>query len=249
MTPMTLEEKKEIILDIMKDVDKFCRENGLRYSLSSGTLLGAVRHGGFIPWDDDADMFMLREDYDRFEKIYKSDKYRLHSHNDEPEIALNTGYIKISDPTTFIAAKKGKRTYGVYVDIFPVDAVPEEPKAQREHMHKLMSIHNRLYHRGKKDIVSILKAHRHSMDWWWNKLDKAVHEGKYDDSPLVAHAVGSTNYRTVFPRAWFDSLKEIEFEGYKFFGFADTHAYLSMVFGEDYMTPRQWAHNYISYRE
>ena len=76
-TELTLEEKQSIILEIMKDIDRFCRKNGIRYTLSSGTLLGAVRHKGFIPWDDDADMFMLREDFVRFVKTYRSDRFGL----------------------------------------------------------------------------------------------------------------------------------------------------------------------------
>ena len=85
--PLTLEEKQEIILDQLKDVDRFCRENHIKYSIAYGTLLGAIRHGGFIPWDDDADICMLREDYDRFAASYKSEKYHMlqfcHNHEDK----------------------------------------------------------------------------------------------------------------------------------------------------------------------
>ena len=77
MRELKLEEIQGILLDIMTDIDSFCRENNIRYIISSGTLLGAVRHKGFIPWDDDADMFMPREDFDRFVKIYKGRKYHL----------------------------------------------------------------------------------------------------------------------------------------------------------------------------
>ena len=62
---MKLEEIQGILLDIMTDIDSFCRENNIRYIISSGTLLGAVRHKGFIPWDDDIDMIMMRNDYNK----------------------------------------------------------------------------------------------------------------------------------------------------------------------------------------
>lgn len=247
MVELSLDEKKEIILDIMKDVDRFCRENNIRYSISSGTLLGAVRHGGFIPWDDDADIFMLREDFDRFVKIYKSERFHLLYNIRNDDEFLATGYAKISDPRTIILNTKTVTNYGVYIDVFPLDYVPADEKERRNYMHSIMSTHNRLHHRQKKDLWSIIKAHRHSMDWWWNRLETLVHCDKYKDSPLVAHILGAMNYRTVIDKSRFDSLKEIDFEDTKLMAFSDTHSYLTMVFGEDYMTPKKWAHNYKVY--
>ena len=65
MTPLTDSESKILLIDMLMAFDKFCRENNLCYFLSDGTLLGAIRHKGFIPWDDDADVYMLREDYEK----------------------------------------------------------------------------------------------------------------------------------------------------------------------------------------
>ena len=99
-TELSLKEKQMIILDIMKDIDKFCRANDIPYTLSSGTLLGAVRHGGFIPWDDDADIFMLREDFDRFVSIYRSDRYKLVFNSKPEEKTLPSGIAQNGDPST-----------------------------------------------------------------------------------------------------------------------------------------------------
>lgn len=246
---LSLKEKHQMILEIMKDIDKFCRANDIPYTLSSGTLLGAVRHGGFIPWDDDADMFMLRDDFDRFINTYKSDKYKLVYNFDNEDRYSPSGIAKIADVSTWTKDRTGVLDFGVWVDVFPLESVPEDPKECKKFMHKIMSVNNRLYHRRHRDIISILKSYRHSFAWWMRKLNNIVHNNPYTDSPLVAHAVGSDNYRTVIPRAWFDDLSEIKFEDYNFMAFRDTDAYLTKVYGPDYMTPRKWSHEVKIYRK
>ncbi len=248
-TELTIEDKHEIILEIMKDIDKFCRSNNIPYTISAGTMLGAIRHGGFIPWDDDADLFMLREDFDRFVKTYRSDRYHLLFNTRTKEEFLASGYAKVSDPSTYVEDSSTLTNYGVFVDIFPLDYMPEDPKECKKHMHTIMSLHNRIHHRQKKDIVSIIKAYRHSLDWWWKKMDDTVHAGTYDKSPIVAQAIGTDNYRTILRRDRFDSLVDIPFEGYNFLGFSDPHSYLEMLYGPDYMTPKKWAHNYKIFRK
>lgn len=246
---MSIDEIHALSLEIMKDIDRFCRANNIPYTLSSGTLLGAVRHGGFIPWDDDADMFMLRKDFDRFVNAYKSDRYKLVFNFDSKEKAISSGNAKIGDTSTYYYDRNGKKDFGVWVDVFPLESVPEDPKECKKFMHKIMSINNRIYHRCHKDLLSIIKSYRHSFGWWINRLNNVVHNNPYENSPLVAHAVGSQNYRTVIPRAWFDDLVEIPFEGYNFLAFRDTDTYLTKVYGPDYMTPKQWSHGTKIYRK
>lgn len=248
-TELSIKEKQAIILDIMKDIDRFCRANDIPYSLSSGTLLGAVRHGGFIPWDDDADLFMLRKDFDRFIHIYKSDRYQLvYNFTAETRVGC-AGWAKVGDTSTYSKDATGNLDFGVWVDVFPLEAVPEDPKECHRFMHKILSVNNRIYHRRHKDLLSIIKSYRHSFKWWLDKLDEIVHNNPYEDSPLVAHAVGSGNYRTVIHKSRFDTLKDIEFEGYKFRAFGDTDSYLRKVYGPDYMVPKKWTHDTKIYKK
>ena len=248
-TPLTIDEIHEIILEIMKDIDRFCREHNIPYTISAGTMLGAIRHGGFIPWDDDSDLFMLREDFNRFIETYRSDKYRLLFNTKDEDGFMVSGYAKVIDPETYVDDRTSMSKYGVFVDIFPLDYMPEDPKECKEHMHRIMSIHNRIYHRQKRDLISILKSYRHSLDWWWNKLNRVVSDDAYKGSPIVAQAIGTNNYRTVLRRDRFDSLVDIPFEGYNFLGFSDPHSYLEMLYGPDYMTPKKWTHNITAYRK
>lgn len=246
---LTLKEKHAIILEIMKDIDRFCRANNIPYTLSSGTLLGAVRHGGFIPWDDDADMFMLREDFDRFIQIYTSDKYKLIYNFEGSDMPSPSGIAKVADVSTWSKDSTGKLDFGVWVDVFPLESVPEDPVECKKFMHKIMSVNNRIYHRRHHDIISILKSYRHSFSWWMHKLDVLVHNNPHTDSPLVAHAVGSDNYRTIIPKKWFDNLGSIRFVDHDFMAFSDTDSYLKIVYGPDYMTPKQWSHHSKIYKK
>lgn len=246
---LTIEEKHEILLDILKDIDRFCRANDLRYSLSDGTLLGAVRHGGFIPWDDDADIFMPREDFDRFMKTYESDRYHLLFNTRGEEEFLASGFAKVNDPTTIAGDRKSRAKYGVNVDIFPLDPVPEDPAVRKKFIHRIIHLHNRLYHRHKRDILSIIKSYAHSIDWWWNTIDRELHENPYSDSPLFGMIVGTNKDYIVFEKEMFDSLVETKFEDCSFLGLKDYDKYLRILYGPDYMTPKKWAHDLNIYRK
>lgn len=118
-------------LEILKEIDKFCNENNIKYFLIGGTLLGAVRHKGFIPWDDDIDIGMMREDYDRFTELCKAgkfnDKYFFQCFETDKDYYLGFGKVR-KNKTTFgeedIADLKTHK--GIFVDIFPYDNVPSK---------------------------------------------------------------------------------------------------------------------------
>ena len=112
-------------LAMLKLVDGFCRRHEIRYSLYAGTLLGAVRHGGFIPWDDDLDVCMPREDYRRFLALWKEDGYLLQNRDNTP--AFTQSFTKLRKRgTTFLTPEDRGRGYhtGIFLDIFPVDRCP-----------------------------------------------------------------------------------------------------------------------------
>lgn len=125
---LKLEEVKQTELEILLEFNRFCENNKLRYLLAFGTALGAARHGGFIPWDDDIDVIMPRKDYERFLATYpenSSNRYKLTSYRDKSSIYH---FAKLIDTTTLVYETylNPKYSTGLWIDVFPIDRVPLE---------------------------------------------------------------------------------------------------------------------------
>lgn len=130
MTMDQLRKLQLVQLEILKIVDKISKENNIRYSLYAGTLLGAVRHQGFIPWDDDLDICMPREDYDRFIKIWKNNHpkgYLMQNKDNSPGFTQTFTKIRKENSTYYSKYDIGKIYHkGIFIDIFPIDRIPEK---------------------------------------------------------------------------------------------------------------------------
>jgi lipopolysaccharide cholinephosphotransferase len=136
MTEINKEELKSIQLSILDKVATFCENHNIRYSLYGGTLLGAIRHNGYIPWDDDIDISMPRPDYERFINCFhliEDPDLKIH------DLRLNKKYpypfIKVSDErTVFKENYNSNYTMGVHIDIFPIDGLPYSEKESKKIM-------------------------------------------------------------------------------------------------------------------
>lgn len=149
MEQQELKKLQKVLLDIMIDVDRFCRENGLRYSLFAGTALGAVRHQGFIPWDDDVDLAMSRREFERFKRLWKERGLPGYYLQDPDSESSHIEHIKIRKNGTILASKKEyeKEPHnGIWVDIFAVDKVPQ--RGLKKQIYMLMVVLNLVYTRG-----------------------------------------------------------------------------------------------------
>lgn len=114
---------RTIQLDLLKSITDFCEKNGIRYFLAYGTLLGAVRHKGFIPWDDDIDLIMPRHDYERFCKEYRDDEkeyYKVLNSYTDTSCYINFAKVHYTR-TRFQESYSQDNNYGIFVDIFPFD--------------------------------------------------------------------------------------------------------------------------------
>ena len=131
MRQISDEELLQLQLDILRDVDAFCRNNQIEYFLVGGTGIGAVRHGGYIPWDDDIDIGMTRPNYNRFIETFNGKISHLRVYAPELNWNYYASYANVCDMRTVLlegANGHRKDEIGVKIDIFPYDAVPEKRK-------------------------------------------------------------------------------------------------------------------------
>ena len=125
-----IRDKQNLMLPVMVFIDKICREYNLRYSLAYGTLIGAIRHKGFIPWDDDIDIIMPRPDYEKLQNIIKAmnfDEFGLMDSNDLDSFYV-TRMAKVYNKKTYLKEFPHKYVleYGAFVDIFAVNGMPDD---------------------------------------------------------------------------------------------------------------------------
>ena len=124
----------EANLKLLKEIDRICRKYKIKYMIDSGTLLGAVRHQGFIPWDDDADIAMLREEYEKFRKVADELDPSIcyfQDHDTDPEYRWGYGKLRRTG-TTYVRVGQEhlKCKTGVFIDVFPMDDIPHSTIGQ-----------------------------------------------------------------------------------------------------------------------
>lgn len=137
-------ERKKIwwcLLELLQEFDRVCREHSLQYYVDSGTLLGAIRHKGFIPWDDDLDIVMLREDYDKLLRLASEFQapFFLQNVNTDVRYTRVHSQLRYSGTTGIIQEEFGKAKFhqGIFLDVFPLDGLPAEKKERRRFVGKL----------------------------------------------------------------------------------------------------------------
>ena len=124
MKQIKLKELQKLELDMLIKLDKFCRKNNISYFLGCGTLCGAIVRGGFFPWDDDIDVLMPREDYEKFIKQFKSKNFKVLTCKNKDYYYPYAKMVNVN--TIAYECKNNIRDYGVFIDIFPIDGVPNK---------------------------------------------------------------------------------------------------------------------------
>ena len=248
-TQENLRKLQLVELEMLKELDKICRENNINYIIDAGTLLGAVRHGGFIPWDDDIDVRMLRKDYDRFCEICESKldkKYFLQTY--KIDAGYRWGYARIlKNGTKFIRKdhEELKSKTGIFIDIFPNDNLPENYLDFKICTCVSWLCRKMLYSEvGKNHVKSIWSKLGFTFldffpkKWAYNALEYLIKRYKNTSTKRVrCFGWGSPEETIGFRKEWFEDTCDIKFEDIIVKAPIKTHEFLVHSFGKDYMTP------------
>lgn len=238
------------LLEIAKEVRRVCDENGIRYFLYRGTFLGAVRHQGFIPWDDDMDIAMLREDYEKFCRIAPeklNPQYCLQNWHTDPRYAHPFAKVRKRN-TLYVEAKCAQlQENGFYVDIYPLDYAPEDPAARAKLAGKLLHLYR----------VKLMKSQytpwmENDRIIWKKRIGYLLYQiaalgfrqetliEKYEaiaasvPESTVLYEQSALPKGYYFDKAWCEALADYPFEGEAFQGPKQYDAFLSSLYG-DYM--------------
>lgn len=242
MTPqkLALEEVKKLQMEILSEVDKFCKENKLCYSLSFGTLIGAIRHKGYIPWDDDIDIMMPRPDYDKFINNfdgYHPDLKLLNSYNDD---CYYKSFSKVYNNRTKFVAYNYRG--GVFIDIFPIDGLPSKEsidqfiKEKREveiGLWRSSKIYKCADNKTKAFLTyCIKKIIFPSRKTAIKRLNNFAQKWSFTKYSLATSSWHGRNY---LPKKDFYDTIPMDFENYRFMCIKEYDKFLKLIYG-DYMT-------------
>lgn len=254
LTPIQFRKMQLTELDMLIEFDRVCCENNINYVLFGGSLLGAVRHKGYIPWDDDADIGMLREDYNAFKKVaHQMNSSICYFQDHDTDSEYRWGYGKLRRTNTLyvrVGQEHLKCKTGIFVDVFPMDDVPKSIIGQIIQDRRVYCLRKILWSEVAKEQNTGIKK------IWFTILSKIPVDGVFDRLNKIAKKSKNTSPNRVrcmafpatgtlykknplserysMPKSWFLDRSKYEFEGINLYSSRDYDTVLSYIYG-DYM--------------
>lgn len=253
MKVLEIDEIRAVQLELLNHVKNVCEKEGIQWFLCGGTLLGAVRHKGYIPWDDDIDIVLPRPDYRRLINALKTDTGSVYAILDPyTDKDYHSTYVKLIDTRTkavYTGSTPFPEKMGVYIDIFPFDGVPDEERERVQYYKELVRLSNR---HGNSIRQRTLSGWKERLKWmiklpyigfcrmvgteaWKQHLLEAMERYDYQTCDKIGHLLSIYGLKDVFDKSCFGETVEVEFEGQRYPGPCGCHEYLSALYG-DYMT-------------
>ena len=261
MNTSELQRLQHVELDILKQAIAICDRHGLTYYMLGGTLLGAVRHHGFIPWDNDIDIGMPRPDYEKFLSYAKQElqsPYHLRTIEDSrAEYVYYYARLENQDVKLLRSLSVKQVLISAWLDVFPLDGVPNDPQEKKEWEKRCFRSKQYFimaqfpYYATPEDpkkkkpfshkIARFLFLHFHlhrliSTRWAWERLDSALKSSHYESCDSLINYCGAWGFKEMFPKSVYGSGRLYPFEDLMLNGPEDYDTVLSQMYG-DYMTP------------
>lgn len=262
MIEINLEESKKILFKILQAVDDCCRKNNIQYSLTYGTLIGAVRHKGFIPWDDDIDLMMTRDNYERFLSLFDGGQdYNVMTLSPDSDWWPCVTRICAKNTQVFFNGSN-KSEHGLWVAILPVDNVPDDCIERDKYRYKIKHCFDVLIFKKRmldhspikyRDIIkSFVRFLISPINMYKVGLHAEKIKSKYRNCKTNKVSMWNEYARhTIFPAFFVENYIELEFEGQKYMCVKEYDAFLKLVYGNYMQFPpeneRIPLHNYKSY--
>lgn len=253
---------QKVLITIMDDIHLVCEKNSLTYFLAGGSALGAVRHGGFIPWDDDMDIIMPRSDYNKLQEAIKKEfpgKYTVQCVSNKTGYDMHSMKIRLNGTVYTELFESEKGTTGVFIDVYPCEDMYDSAfrnKLHGYHCELLMLICSCIkmkknsslilpYLTQKEHIKTVKRKVRigkllsfKSLQKWLDKTEKTLSKVKNGKSEFVCVPSGVGHYfKETYRRDDFFEPKKIPFDGREYYIMKNPEAYLTGRYGKDYMTP------------
>lgn len=245
LTKDILRQVQMIQLEMLEEVDRICKKCSIHYNIIAGTLLGAVRHKGYIPWDDDADIALLRPEYEKFRQACKTelDTGRFYFQDHRNTKGYRWGYGKLRRrQTLFLRENQEHMPYkqGVFIDIFPLDSVPDPYFMRAVHNFECFCVRKILWSEvGRiadhsmfmRKVYHILSKIPDRMVWEYYRrlLERSNSRG----GKMVRILTFPTpNHEYGYYRCWYENSAPVEFEGKIFEGIKEYDSYLTFKFGK-----------------
>lgn len=238
-----------VLLEILEWYHKVCVQNNLRYYVIGGTMLGAVRHKGFIPWDDDIDVAMPRKDYMRFVQEYsKSCSPYIVEYPNDTNLDYPYTAAKIYDTrTTLVERKRRNVKRGIYIDVFPLDGIGETRDIAYHnykriyraiHLHDMISCAFRENRKWYKNLSIVLGRVVSPLFFSERKINNYIsnlcRQRDFDTTEYVGNLIGNWGYKEIMHRSFFGDPVEYPFENIIVYGVEKPHEYLQSLYN-DYM--------------
>ena len=240
-----IRDTQNLMLPVLVFIDKICREHNLRYSLAYGTLIGAIRHKGFIPWDDDIDIMMPRKDYERFKREFKSNEYDILSLETNQEYFNN--FIKVVDNQTVITDTRNRKTYksGIFIDIFPYDRIDDLKAVDKTYQLESFKLLSFSKHKNIVYKDSLIKDIIRTFFWtvllpvsprrFAYRIEEVIQQYTRQNGKYECLLASKLKEKEVFEAGIFDEVMDGEFEGHIFPIPKEYDRLLTQYYG-DYLT-------------